>query len=712
MSRFAIEPAIGTRRIRWYTLVALALVLVPLLLAGVVIWAVHDYNARLSGVTAAIVNDDDGTEIDGQQVPLGRQLTAGLVGAEGTGDLGNYDWTLTDDSDAAAGLRDGRYAVVVTIPADFSEKATSFSDAATAEQAVIDVQSSDRSRIADGVISTLITTTAANVFGGELSKQYLDGIYVGFNTLSDQLGTAADGGQSLASGAQQSADGAAQLATGASGIASGTTQLADGLGQLASGTQQSADGAAQLSSGTSALADGVTQLSAGTRASADGAAQLATGVSAYSGGVTGLADGLDQLNEGVAVLPDAANQLATGSTGIANGLAGIAGLVQANPQMTLAELDAALAEQGSSVQDLASGAQQVAEGTSSLADGLTQVSAGTAASADGARRLAEGGPALAAGASDLATGLGALADGTAQSAAGAQQLATGTSGLATGLAQLADGTGQSASGAQTLASGTSTFSDGVSQFAGGSAQLADGTEKLADGLDQAVEGLPTYSESDRETLGDVVTAPVTTETASVSTLVSRSALPLLISLALWIGALAVYLVVQAVSRRALTSRRSTFALAFAGYVPGLAVGVIQGLAIAAIAQTTLRLDGGDFVALLGVAALTGASFAAVVQGVVALFGNVGRLLAALAAGVTLASGLISTAPALLLGLADLLPTAAASTAVSAIVTGSDGAGAAIGTLVIWGLVGFALSAIAVLRRRTVAVRQLTSLPAA
>ncbi|WP_440708093.1 YhgE/Pip family protein [Herbiconiux sp. YIM B11900] len=667
MSRFAIEPAIGTRRIRWYTLVAL--VLVPLLLAGVVIWAVDDYNSRLSSVTAAIVNDDDGTEIDGQQVPLGRQLTAGLVGAEGTADLGNYDWTLTDDEDAAAGLRDGRYAVVVTIPSDFSAKATSFSDAATAEQAVIDVQSSDRSRIADGVISTLITTTAADVFGGELSKQYLDGIYVGFNTLSDQLGTAADGGQELASGAQQSADGAAQLATGATGIASGTTQLADGLGQLASGTQQSADGAAQLSSGVSQYVDG--------------AGSLATGLEQLNTGVNG----------GATPLPAAVQGLAAGTAGIAQGVQGIAALEAANPGMTLAELDAFLLSQNpqsGGLAGLAAGAQQVADGTAEL-------SAGISGTAD---------------APGLAAGIAAAASGAREFATQGQQLATGTSDLAVGLGTLASGTAQSASGAQELATGATTFSEGLNQFATGSTQLATGTTQLADGLDQAVQSLPTYSESDRETLGNVVTAPVTTETASVSTLVSRSALPLLISLALWIGALAVYLVVQAVSRRALTSRKSTVALALAGYLPGLAVGVIQGIAIAAIAQTTLKLDGGDFVALLGVAALTGASFAAVVQGVVALFGNVGRLLAALAAGVALAAGLISTAPALLLGLADLLPTAAASTAVSAIVTGSDGAGAAIGTLVVWGLIGFALSTIAVLRRRTVAVRQLSALPAA
>lgn len=708
MSRLTIESTTGNRRVRWYALVAL--VLVPLLLVGGVLFAVNDYNSRLDTVTAAVVNNDDGTEIDGQNVPLGRQLTAGLVGTEGTKDLGNYDWVLTDDEDAAAGLEDGRYAAVVTIPDDFSKNATSFSDAATAEQAVIDVQTSDKSKLADGVISTLITNTAASVFGGELTRNYLDGIYVGFNTLGDQLGTAADGGQELADGAQQSADGAVELADGADGLADGTTALADGLGQLSSGTAASADGAQQLASGTSAFADGLGQLSDGTRASADGADQLSDGVAIYVDGAGDLADGLEQLADGTAALPESSQQLADGSQGIADGLAGIAQLTELNPNMTLAQLDAVLQSQGSSVQGLADGSQALADGTDQLAGGLATLAEGTAASAAGARQFADGGDDLADGVAGLASGLDELADGTAATASGADDLADGVGSLADGLDQLASGTAQSATGASQLASGTTTFADGLDQFADGSQQLADGTGELADGLDQAVEAIPSYSESDRETLADVVAAPVAAETASVSSLVARSGTPLLISLALWLGALAVYSVVQAVSRRGLTSRKSSLALAFAGYLPGLAVGIVQGLAIAAIVQIPLQLGAGDWFALAGVAALAGAAFAAIVQGVVALFGTAGRLVVALAAGLALAASLISTAPALLLGLADLLPTSAAATAVAGIVTGT-GVGSSIGVLIVWGVIGFALSAVSVMRTRTVSVRQLSALPA-
>lgn len=611
MSRFTIEPANGSHRIRWYTLAAL--VLLPVLLGSGVLLAVNNTGARLSNVTAAVVNDDAGTTIDGKPVPLGRQLTAGLVKGSKTGSglSGNYDWVLTDDSDAKSGLSDGRYAAVVTIPKDFSVNATSFSKAATAKQATVSVQTSDTSRVADGVISNAISSTAASVFGGDLTRSYLDNMFVGFNTLHDQLGTAASGAQKLASG---------------------STDLADGL----------------------------VKLSDGTRASADGAQKLASGVQQYVAGTGSLAGGLSQLASGTAQLPAQVDKLSAGMTGIASGVDGIAQAAKANPDMTLAQLDAYLGTQGSSLQQLADGADQLAAGTKQLAGGMPQLASGVSASASGAQQLASNGKTLSSGATQLAGGLGSLADGTAATASGAQQ-------------------------------------------------LAGGTTQIADGLDTAVAQLPTYSSTERTALAKVVANPVAASTTPVDTLVARSGIPLFISLALWIGALAVYLVVQAVSRRALTSRRSSVGLAITSYLPGLVVGVVQGIALAALAQINLQLDAGAWFALAGIAALAGAAFASVVQGLVALFGNAGKFVAAISGGVALAAGLISTAPAVLLDVAGVLPTAPASSAFTAIVTGSGAVGGSITLLVVWGLFGLALSTVAVLRRRTVRVRELGAL---
>ena len=56
------------------------------------------------------------TTIDDQLVPLGRQLTAGLVEGAGEGEeTSNLTWTISNADDAASGLADGTYAATLVV---------------------------------------------------------------------------------------------------------------------------------------------------------------------------------------------------------------------------------------------------------------------------------------------------------------------------------------------------------------------------------------------------------------------------------------------------------------------------------------------------------------------------------------------------------------------------------------------------------------------
>ena len=116
----SLERASSARRVGTWSLVGL--VLVPLIVAAGFLWATWDSTDRLDRVQAAVVNLDEPVELDGQTVPLGRQLAGGLVsGGSGEEKVDtNFDWVLTDEADAKAGLDSGSYAAVVTIPETFS----------------------------------------------------------------------------------------------------------------------------------------------------------------------------------------------------------------------------------------------------------------------------------------------------------------------------------------------------------------------------------------------------------------------------------------------------------------------------------------------------------------------------------------------------------------------------------------------------------------
>jgi len=545
-----LERARARKPITWLTVVGL--LLLPVALGGVLIAALNTPTDRLENMTAAIVNNDDPVTVDGQYTPLGRQLAAGLV--EGVEDESNLTWVLSNDDDAAEGIDDGTYQAVVTIPENFSAAAMSSAqklsgEDETPEQATIDVETSPDALILDQAIADQLANVATGTMGSTLTEATLSNLLVGFGTMGDQLGDAADGAGQLADGAGEAQDGADELGDGATQLADGIGQLGDGVGQLATGAgsasagaQELAGGAGQLAEGVPALTEGANGISTGAGALADGAGELTDGANGLSDGASSLSDGIDQLEAGVtgenglvsgsAQLADGLSQLQTGVDGdgtaanpglvagadgvsqgaaaVSDGLNSEAGLKNGSDQLAggLEQLAAncealgggeavcaQLAAIAPQARELADGTAALATGASETADGASQVAAGATQVSDGLAPLTDGASALASGAKELGDNLPALSDGATQVSDGATQLADGTTQLgdgatelAGGAGQLADGTTQLGDGANALLTGASSLADGVGQLATGAGQAAAGTPALEDGATQLADG--------------------------------------------------------------------------------------------------------------------------------------------------------------------------------------------------------------------------------
>ncbi|WP_454114709.1 YhgE/Pip domain-containing protein [Microbacterium lacticum] len=644
----SLERARSRRPVTWLTLIGI--VLLPVVIGGILVAALYDPVKRLDGMRAAIVNNDEPVTVNGQLVPLGRQLAAGLVG--GSDDLpSNLDWTISNTDDAAAGLADGTYDAVITIPANFSAAATSTAGASdgsggTPEKATISAQTSPDSLIVDDAITSQVASAAASVLGTQLSTVYLENVFLGFTTLGDKLGEAATGAHKLADGAAQASAGAAQLPAGATALASGATQLGEGATELSGG---------------------LTQLADGTRQSAGGAGQLAAGLGQLSGQLTSTAP--DTLGGAAATNVSYANAAATATQGLAGTYQTLLAANHCIPPAT-----PTTPEQGAVC--LALG--QLATG---ITDSATNAgySAGYAAGVQkGLGKTAAGIDQLTAGASGLQTGLGTIADGIDASATGATGLASGAGQLSTGATQLADG---------------------ATQLSGGVTQLSMGTASLADGLTQASTSLPSYTDEQASDLASVVADPVQAEGTSTN-LFGASAIPLLATLALWFGALGSFVALQAVPRYALSSRRSSGLLALRALAPAAAIGAVQGLLVAAVVQFAAGYDWGAWWTFAGVAVVAGIAFAAVNQALVAVFGGAGRWVSALIGVLAVATGIVSTVPGVLAAVAGLMPTTPAYTAMLAALTSAGGLGAGLAGMIVWAALAVVVTIIAVARRRT------------
>ena len=244
----------------------LALLLVPLLLAGGLLWGTWGAGDRLRSVEAAVVNEDRMVTLDGQAMPLGRQLAAELVDSSRAE---NLTWVLADGDGARAGLASGRFAAVVTIPPGFSAAATSFSgDASAARQATIDVQTSPVVGINETALGLTIADAAADALNRFLTGEYLKGIYLGFNDLEAQFVELRDGATTYAASVGEFGDGVGLLAGGMVSLADGVAVYTYGIDRAATGSTALADGLGELAGGAYELSAGVGELAAGVAAGA------------------------------------------------------------------------------------------------------------------------------------------------------------------------------------------------------------------------------------------------------------------------------------------------------------------------------------------------------------------------------------------------------------------------------------------------------------
>lgn len=641
-----IERARSRKPVTWLTM--LGVLLLPAAIGGILVASLYNPTERLDSMTAAIVNLDEPVEIDGQTTPLGRQLASGLV--EGSDELdSNLTWVISNEDDAAEGLKDGDYQAVITIPASFSAAATSAGQAISdgggdAEKATIDVKTPDDGLVADDLITGQIANVAASTLGTMLTEATTENVLVGFTTIGDQIGEAASGALELAQGARDAATGAAaipegatQLATGAGELQTGADSLAGGLGTIAANTREIATGASQLGAG----------LTSGAAALTDPAGDFAKLVGAAQGGAPFLTTAAGTSGETAALLGEL---------------------------VATCDASGASAEFCAKVDTAAAKATDSARASGTASAYLSPVSTGLPAAASGlSTQLREAGT----GATQLSTGLNQLAsEGLDQSAAGARALATGAG-------QLSTGAGELATGATELATGLDT--------------LATGAGDLAGGLRTASDSLPSFSDSESKSLASVIADPVTTD-SSLNNIFGPTAIPLLSAAVLWFGALASFLVMRAHTANTLTSRRSSASLTLRAFAPAALIGAGQGLLVSIIVQFVASYEASAWWTFAGTAVLAGVAFAAVNQALVALFGGVGRWVSALIGVIAVATGLISTVPAWLAGLGAALPTAPAFAGLI------QGDGPAVTGLIVWGVLSLVATTLVITARRTTSAK--------
>ncbi len=97
----------------------IAILFIPVLYAGMFLWAFWDPYERLADLPVVVVNEDSGASFDGKKINLGKDLTEKLK------ESAEFQFHIVNEkSKALDELKQQKYYLLIDIPSDFSENAT------------------------------------------------------------------------------------------------------------------------------------------------------------------------------------------------------------------------------------------------------------------------------------------------------------------------------------------------------------------------------------------------------------------------------------------------------------------------------------------------------------------------------------------------------------------------------------------------------------
>ena len=317
-----------------FIIVMIGISLIPALYNIIFLSSMWDPYGKLSELPVAIVNKDQAATYNDEKLTIGEDMVSNLK------DSNSLDFHFVDEGEGERGLRDGDYYMVVTLPSNLSEKASSILTNHP-EQMTIDYQTSSghsftASKMSDSAMTQMKQTVATNV-----TQSYTKALFKKMGDLKLGLSQAANASLQLADGSNQLSDGSQTLSTNLQTLAqssltfsNGADQLSTGLGTYTAGVNQLNLGLGNFNTGlnqyTSAISqidNGLNQLNSQTPALVSGLTQLDSGTQAYTGGVSQLNSGLNQFSlgidtytNGVQSLSSGANQISTKSETLRTGL--------------------------------------------------------------------------------------------------------------------------------------------------------------------------------------------------------------------------------------------------------------------------------------------------------------------------------------------------------------------------------------------------------
>ncbi|MBJ7965185.1 MULTISPECIES: YhgE/Pip domain-containing protein [Bacillus cereus group] len=529
----------------------IAVLFVPILYAGMFLWAFWDPYKQLDDLPVAVVNLDKGAVFDGKPIEVGKGLVDNLK------DNTSFKWEFVSEKEAENGMEGRKYYMLVRIPDDFSSNATTLlkDDPKPLNLEYIPNESLNFlssqiggtaiEKIKGEVSSTLTKTYAEKMFDSiqDVSKGLADGaeganklhdgsselhdgsskVTDGLHTLQGKSGEMKDGAQKLADGSNKLVDGSGKVTDGLNTLSSITGEMQKGISELRDGSEKVTNGLSLLASKTGELKTGTTELSNGMEKLVGGQIQLEKGSQEIQKGLQELdskvkisAAGLEEMQAKVPTILNKVNEKIDGAEKNVNQLNGftqstagdaknaaqdVANLQkqieslpkeyqeQLQPYITNAAKSTATVQQKVAV--VSGGTKQLNEEVNQLKGEINQKASemqNKLPNSGGINTLTDGITKLMNAQNEFVSKFHGFGEGLNNAKVGANNLNKASDQLIDGVTQLADGSSKVTGGLGTLSAGANQMSGGITQLTDGSSQVTTGLGTLNGGLNQMSTG--------------------------------------------------------------------------------------------------------------------------------------------------------------------------------------------------------------------------------
>ena len=510
----------------WVTMVGVALI--PALYNLSFLGSMWDPYGNVDNLPVAVVNQDHPSNFNNQTLAIGDNMVDNMSKKAA------LDYHFVSEEKAQKGLKDGDYYMIITLPKDLSEKATTLLTDKP-EKLTINYQTATgrsvvASKMSDSAMVKLKETVSENI-----TRTYTKAIFSSMSSLQGGLQTASTGGEALLNASQTIESGSKAITNNLATLNTGSQTLADGSSKLSSGLTTYTAGVSQLTSGIGTMSSGLTSYTTGVSQLANGSNTVSTGLSQYTTGVEALYAGLSQLNsqsqklvDGVSNLQSSASSttqsLINGATSLNIGLQTLSTSLNSTDIDSLISavnglntLSANLGTLASSIttintadtQDVHStvayqslSADQKTEIDNALAHGsgagatntilsqiaamqsqlsnLTQLANQLSLLAENVTNLQTGLATATTGSQNLVTGLSQFQTALTNES-GLPKLLSGVTDYTNIVSQLTDGTSQLVSKDGQLTSGVAAIASGSSQLASKNSEISEGITKIQNG---------------------------------------------------------------------------------------------------------------------------------------------------------------------------------------------------------------------------------------